>query len=190
MRHDLTRGSGEPTMTTYRYLLLVILAMVLLGCQRMRSRVPSRPPADSIAAKSDEAHPATVTALRYRRWVSRSAFEGLRGYGYWIEELWFPDWKIVANADPDAPLEPARLNAFASERPLNYAEDHPVFIPEGADPESIRKRGPTEEVDVPWDLAQRIRAAATLRERYHAAREAIGPELRAAGLLRDISSSQ
>ena len=60
-----------------------------------------------------------------------------------------------------------------------------AFIPAGGDPRAPYQ-GPTERGEVPWDLAQRIRAAHELRAGYERERTRVGPDLAGSGLLRNV----
>ncbi len=149
------------------------------GCARSRMPTPAATPGVPTVA----AHPATVPALRYRSWISLQAPRN--DLGYWREHLWFPQWKLEASTGTDAWDGPPRLNVWTAEWPHANTTKGAAWIPAGGDPREPY-RGPTEEVEVPWELAQRIRAAGELRVRLESARDAVGPDLAVSGLLREV----
>lgn len=168
---------------------LALVAIVLPLCVTTACQYrPCRPAAPVLPAPSDSAplpaHPATVTALRYRTWISTQAPRNFNA-GYWQEALWFPDWKLSAIATPKDDRGPPVLNVFQEDWPRANTVKGAAWVPTGGDPREPYK-GPTERVEVPWDLAQRIRAVGELRARLDRDREAIGPDLAASGLLREV----
>jgi hypothetical protein len=134
-------------------------------------------------AQAAESHPKTVSARRYRTWITPD----IRSHsgGYWIEVLWFPEWKLEANAESESYDGPPTLNVFPAEFPHAHTKAGLAFIPTGGDPRAPYQ-GPIEPVEVPWELANRIRAAADLRAGYERERESVGPDLAASGLLRKV----
>jgi hypothetical protein len=109
--------------------------------------------------------------------------------GYWVEALWFPEWKLEAWASPDEWTGdvggPARLNVTASDWPHANTEAGPAVALASDDPRTPYQ-GRTERVEVPWELAQRIRAAGAVRAQYETERMAGGPALASTGLLRKV----
>jgi hypothetical protein len=128
-------------------------------------------PASTRAAPATP-HPLSVRAQRYTS--QRVTVEGADPHR--TEELWFPDWKINAYLDrlyPDDKSGP----------PDAYVHAYQTNDPE---PPLTHPMDSWDEVQVPWELAQRIRAAAELHSRYSGALSALAPDLAASGLLRDL----
>jgi formylglycine-generating enzyme required for sulfatase activity len=120
-----------------------------------------------------------VKAYRYRVFTAESAMEFTHGGGRWIEELWFPDRKFVANVETtwnDGKEEPV-VRAFFSERMRNWSQTSGL--------ETVREQ-PAEEVTVPRDLADRLFALADAARRAESERVALGPLVVAAKVLRAI----
>jgi hypothetical protein len=126
----------------------VILAGVLLsGLAAVR--------VGTVRAGEDERPAAakTVKALRYRPKLADSAFEMMHGGGVECDELWFPSRRVVANVTTESGADAE--GKFVS-RPVMHAffgdartkqRDH------GIGEEKIL---PTEEVEVPAEVAERI----------------------------------
>jgi len=136
------------------------------------------------AASSPTGNPAFVAAERYRTWISSA---GIRAphIGHWVEALWFPDWQLQANIEPDTWDGPPRLNVWHTEYPHANAQPGLVFIPTGEDPRKFYT-GERETVQVPWDLAQRVKATFDLGESLKKRQRSVGTEVEKSGLIREV----
>src|SRR5687768_6904174 len=105
-------------MKTRPLLLLLALTSGTLGACHAARRLPAVQQQDRRESLATVVTPTSVTALRYRVWLSyRDVREALQGEGHWVEELWFPEWQLCANVEPQESDEPPRLNVFPRERP-------------------------------------------------------------------------
>lgn len=163
---------------------ITLFAAANLGCRHRGTPRILSAAAPGPTLPGEPAHPATVTAVRYRTWISSMPGRSF-SVGYWQEALWFPEWKVGAWASATSSGEPPALVVFPEEWPHANTVKGAAFIPTGGDPREPY-RGPTEKVEVPWTLAQRIRAAGALRAELDRERSAIGPDLAQSGLLREV----
>ena len=115
--------------------------------------------------KEAPAPPATVKALRYRITIYDSALEMTHRAGEEVDELWFPDRKVVANVRTGPVTEDFRcfpvMHAFEGE--IRNRQYDPVLAT------SIDL--PTQEVQVVRELADRIFELADVTKRQRALAE-------------------
>lgn len=161
-----------------RVAALALLCLAVVGC-----RSPARVRAAHVSKAAAPAHPATVSALRFRRWISVDGFRS-PWLGYWREALWFPEWQLHAELHSESG-GPLRLQVRPEEFPRANTAAGPAWVPTGGDPRGPYQ-GPTERVEVPWDLAHRIHAAGELVRKLEAGRDQLGADLAATGLLREV----
>jgi hypothetical protein len=153
-----------------------VFVLALSACSARRPRPCPGPAPEAVPAAE-----ATVAAKRYRTWIVDSACDWVHWGGHPIEELWFPEQGVVANVTRGYTLDAKPvLHAFPSEM---RAVSEPG-------PNQPSTTSPVEDVRVPVALAREIFAAAELRRRLDAAQDALGPQLEATGLLREIPHGQ
>lgn len=171
-------------MTMRACAFVMLVGVLAAACRSVpRQQVDSVPPSEA-APNASAHHPATVRALRYRTWISLDPSRSF-AEGYWEEQLWFPEWKLEAGTYADPMHGRMKLSVRPSDWPHANTNAGTAFIPVGGDPRTHYK-GLTEAIEVPWALAQRIRAAGELQARFEVERERVGTDLAASGLLREL----
>jgi hypothetical protein len=130
-----------------RFGLLFVAAALAAGLAALR--------AGPLAAGEDEKPAAakTVKALRYRVKIVESALDWSHGGGVECDELWFPSRRVVANVTTEYGVDAA--GGFATRAVL-----HAFFGDARTKQSELRsaevKDVPTEDVEVPAELAERI----------------------------------
>jgi hypothetical protein len=158
----------------------VLPFLLLTGCG---DRAPAgRLPGEAPAAR-DASHPATVTALRFRTWISTGGMRDFRA-GHWQEAIWFPEWKLEARTHTEGHPATTRLVVSPAEFPHANTKLGIASYPPGD--ERAPYQGPTERIEVPRALAESIRSAYEQQTAWEAAQERVGSELAASGLLREV----
>jgi hypothetical protein len=93
---------------------------------------------------------------------------------------------MEVNIEPEEFDGPPLLHVFHSEYPHADMQAGAVFIPAGEDPRKFYQ-GPRESIEVPWDLAQRMKAAFDLKSRLQKVSAALGGEVQQSGLVREVT---
>jgi hypothetical protein len=142
------------------------LLIFLLGCR-------SNTPAPDETGK-------TVRALRYKRLDFESLLEFSHGAGTWHEELYFPEKNVRATLTYTSLWD--EKTQESKDQPQLYAAYSAIrnkFLV------SVEKEveQPTEEVQVPYRLAQRIFALADLRKTVDEQDHVLGEQAERLGLL-------
>ena len=137
-----------------RFGALIMAVVLLLGLAALH--------AGGVAAGEDAkpaaAQPKTVKAVRYRLKLAESALEMSHGGGVECDELWFPSRRVVANVTSELGLD--AHGKFVSRPVMHAFFGNPRHQ---RDPGAAGEKDlPTEEVEVPADVAERIFELATL----------------------------
>jgi hypothetical protein len=127
-----------------------------------------------LASRAEDA-PAPVKAVRYRVRVVESALEATHGGGTWIEELYFPAKGVVANVENDYNHENGVAVVHAFYGAMRNKSRELLGGP--------AMEVPTEDVEVPAALAERIFALAELTRRLGDEQRALAEAALAAGTL-------
>ena len=159
-------------------LVLVALAAAMGGCRSGTRSSPEPGPVPRAAGR------AAVPALRYRVWVVEGALEASHGGGKWIEELYFPAQGIVANVVWETTMRTDGKGQFAWDETRAAHAFHGEMRNKSS-PEwfGTPVEQPTERVEVPNAVAQRIFALADLTRRREQECTSLGDDLDKAGIL-------
>jgi hypothetical protein len=145
---------------------VVVLSLAAgTGCRTIQRRASVQSREEALSP-----HPVSVSALRYRTWVGREG-GGVKS-GYFVEALWFPEWKLEAWTYVGRWTSRTRVAVVRLEEPR-----------EGTD-------GTVERVEVPWPLAERIHRLSGTQDQMEDERHRLGSDLRGMGLLRTVPARE
>jgi hypothetical protein len=148
-----------------------ILLTVVLGC---RSSGPER-----------ETPGDTVRALRYKRLCFESMLEFTHADGTWYEDLYFPENGVRATLLWTSSWDEEAEELEFKDQPKLHATYGEILNKSLLGPlEEKETQQPTEEVQVPRDLAERIFALADLQRRVDEETPLLGEEVYRRGVLR------
>jgi len=135
-----------------------VLIPLLLGCQTTDS----------------------VRALRYKRVYYDSVLEWSHGMGRWVEELYFPEKRVVANLSwrSEGWDEEKKETRYKAVLNTFYGEIGNKFLVGKNETEE-----PTVEVRVPEELAKKIFALAELTRKMNEEQERVGEAVKKEELL-------